>query len=359
METARKVSNRCSIQRPVRDEQYSRGEVLQRRPNTQTIQWFLEMEGSGQLDLDPPYQRRSVWNDAYRRFYVDTILRNYPSPAIYLQVETRPGVPTVYHVIDGKQRLETLIAFTKDGFHLGNYFAAEGYSNPYYSDLSEDLQERFADYVLSVENISRTTPDEIKSAFERLNRNTAKLNNQELRKAQFEGAFITKMSVLAENPLWVNLGVASRARVSRMLDVEYVSEIYLLTMHGILDGSPALLDKYYAEYDEEIPGDDLVEEKYDSIREWIGGLDLNGTRWTNLGDFYSLWAAVRAILESGSELPDPESAEKMLRDFGDRVATPKRKVDRDYSDAVRQGTNKDTSRKTRADIVERLLTGRI
>lgn len=331
---------------------------MQRRPNTQTVQWFLETHASLQLDLDPPYQRRSVWNDAYRRFYIDTILRNYPSPAIYLQVETRPGVPTVYHVIDGKQRLETLLSFTQDEFHLGSFFNAEGYSNPYYSDLSPELQESLADYVLSVENISRTTSDEIKSAFERLNRNTAKLNNQELRKAQFEGAFITKMSLLAEHPFWASIGVASRARVSRMLDVEYVSEIYLLTMHGILDGSPSILDRHYADYDEEIPGDDDAEASYAQILEWISALDLSGTRWTNLGDFYSLWAAVHELLRQ-ENLPDAHEAEDRLRAFGQRVAEPESETERAYSDAVRQGTNKDSSRRTRAEILQRVLTGAI
>lgn len=331
---------------------------MHRRPNTQTVQWFLETHASGQLDLDPPYQRRSVWNDAYRRFYIDTILRDYPSPAIYLQVETRPGVPTVYHVIDGKQRLETLISFTQDEFHLGDYFSAEGFSDPYYSDLSPDLQARFTDYVLSVENISRTTDNEIKSAFERLNRNTAKLNSQELRKAQYEGAFIAKMSVVAQHPFWTTIGVASRARVSRMLDVEYVSEIYLLTMHGILDGNARLLDSYYAQYDEEIPDDGETESAYTEVLEWVDRLNLSGTRFTNLGDFYSLWAAVHELSKQG-DLPDPGEAETRLRAFGERVSDPETGEERQYSDAVRQGTNKDTSRRTRAEILRKVLIGEL
>lgn len=329
---------------------------MQRRPNTQTVQWFLETQAAGQLDLDPPYQRRSVWNDAYRRFYIDTILRNFPSPAIYLQVETRPGIPTVYHVIDGKQRLETLIAFTRDEFHLARYFESENYLNAYYSDLSEDLQERLADYVLSVENISRSTSDEIKSAFERLNRNTAKLNNQELRKAQFEGVFISKMSVLAEHPFWVDLGIATRARIARMLDVEYVSEIYLLTMHGITDGTPSALDEYYAAYDEEIPNAQGADTEYTRILEWIGDLDLSSTRWTNLGDFYSLWAAVHVLLKEDS-LPEHSAAVARLRDFDSRVSAPTSETERRYSDAVRQGTNKESSRRTRAEILVSILQG--
>lgn len=329
---------------------------MQRRPNTQTVQWFLEMDASGQLDLEPQYQRRSVWNDDYRRFYIDTILRNYPSPAIYLEHETKPGSPTIFHVIDGKQRLETIIAFTKGEFHLGGYFASEGFLNGYFSDLNPELQDEFVDYVLSVENITRSTTEEIKSAFERLNKNTAKLNRQELRKAQYEGAFISKMTVLAEHPFWSTVGVATRARISRMLDVEYVSEIYLLTMHGVLDGNPSVLDEYYSEYDEEIPSQEDTDARYYGALEWLDQINLQGTRWTNLGDFYSLWAAVLKLKDDGL-LPTIEEAERRLREFGDRVSTPTTEEERAYSDAVRQGTNKDTSRTTRTDIVGRVLSG--
>jgi hypothetical protein len=316
------------------------------------------MDASKQLDLDPKYQRRSVWNDEYRRFYIDTILRNYPSPAIYLEIETRPGTPTIYHVIDGKQRLETLISFTKDAFHIGGYFANEGYENSYYSELSPELQDAFVDYVLSVENITRASNEEIKSAFERLNKNTAKLNRQELRKAQFEGAFISKMTVLAEDPFWTSVGVASRARISRMLDVEYVSEIYLLTMRGIQDGNPNILDKLYAEYDDEILHEDETDKKYYAALSWLKDIDLQGTRWTNLGDFYGLWSAVLDLRESGS-LPDHSDAIARLRKFSEQAVDPKSADEIAYSDAVRQGTNKESSRRTRSSIVAKILTGGI
>lgn len=328
---------------------------MHRRPNTQTVQWFLEMEGTGQLDLNPPYQRRSVWNDDYRRFYIDTILRNYPSPSIYLDAETRAGMPTVYHVIDGKQRLETLIAFTRDQFHLGRYFQAEGYPDAYYSELSEDLRDQFIDYVLSVENISRSTDAEIKSAFERLNRNTAKLNRQELRKAQYEGEFISRMNSLAAHPFWETIGVANRTRISRMLDVEYVSEIFLLTMHGVQDGSPNKLDDYYAQYDDEIPDEAATTSHFFAILDWFSKVDLSGTRFTNLGDFYSLWGAVMSELEKNSVL-DPAQARARLQEFSDAVATPSTDDERAYSDAVRQGTNKESSRQIRVDVLGRKIS---
>lgn len=326
---------------------------MRRRSNTQTVQWFLEMQAREQLDLDPAYQRRSVWNTDYRRYYIDTILRDYPSPTIYLELEAAPGEPTMYHVIDGKQRLETIIDFTNDRFHLGSLLEDQGYSDPYYSALSQDMKTSLVDYVLSVENISRSSYEEIQSAFARLNKNTAKLNRQELRKAQFSGAFITKMTELATNPFWTRIGVASRTRISRMLDVEYVSEIYLLTMHGVMEGGSNPLDDYYADYDSAIPEEDRTDARFYACLEWFSDLELAG-RWNNLGDFYSLWAAVLELIEDG-RIPTQRQAEEALTAFGEAVATPASDTERAYSDAVRQGTNKEASRSLRRAILASLL----
>src|ERR1019366_3269453 len=104
---------------------------MERRPNTQNVQWFLVHYGAGQLILDPPFQRRSVWSLDYRRAFIDTVLRDYPAPPIFLQEEVEPGRPTVYNVIDGKQRLTALIDFVNSEFHLGRLMAEEGFEDAY------------------------------------------------------------------------------------------------------------------------------------------------------------------------------------------------------------------------------------
>ncbi len=48
---------------------------MQRRSTSQDISWFLDLKRNGQIDMDPPYQRRSVWNSKDRRFFLDTIFR--------------------------------------------------------------------------------------------------------------------------------------------------------------------------------------------------------------------------------------------------------------------------------------------
>src|ERR1700677_1122365 len=86
---------------------------MDRRPTTQDISWLLDLDKNGQLDLNPPYQRRSVWTAKDRRFFLDTIFRNFPSPAIFLHKNISDTGAVKYFVVDGKQRLETILRFSK------------------------------------------------------------------------------------------------------------------------------------------------------------------------------------------------------------------------------------------------------
>ncbi len=332
---------------------------MRRRPNTQSVQWFLEIDAAGQLDLEPAYQRRSVWNQDYQRFFVDTVLRDFPAPPIYLDVETRPGAPTLYHVIDGKQRLESLLMFSRDEIHLGKYADKLGLksSEKYFSQLPERLQTQFVEYTLSVENISQAQSTELTEAFDRLNRNVAKLNDQELRNAQFSGAFISKMTALAEDPFWTEIGVATRSRIRRMSDVEYVSELYVLTMHGVQDGK-STLDHFYAAYDEEITDEEVHDVRFRLVLEWLRSLsiDWRSTRFRNLGDLYGLWAAVLR-LHDAAQLPSSGKATTRLSAFEAALDKPAEEQTQTYSDAVRQGTNKDTNREVRAAILAEVIQG--
>ena len=57
---------------------------MERRPTTQDLTWLIDLRRNNQLDTDPPYQRRSVWTRNDKQYFLDTIFRNYPSPAIFL-----------------------------------------------------------------------------------------------------------------------------------------------------------------------------------------------------------------------------------------------------------------------------------
>src|ERR1035437_5757442 len=108
---------------------------FQRTPNTQTASWFLDLRDSGKLELNPPYQRRSVWTYNYKQFFIDSIVRNYPTQAIFLDLAIEPDQPSVYRVLDGKQRLTTLIDFTADTFPAPESLDDFRVAGQYYSDF--------------------------------------------------------------------------------------------------------------------------------------------------------------------------------------------------------------------------------
>lgn len=43
---------------------------MSRAINFQTVSWFWDLYTRGLLDLEPPYQRRSVWNQEYKDFWL-------------------------------------------------------------------------------------------------------------------------------------------------------------------------------------------------------------------------------------------------------------------------------------------------
>ncbi len=75
-----------------------------RRQNFQTISWFSDLFKRKLLNLEPPYQRRSVWNQSYKNDFIDTILLQYPAPAIFLYEEVSVEGVSIYQVVDVANR---------------------------------------------------------------------------------------------------------------------------------------------------------------------------------------------------------------------------------------------------------------
>lgn len=336
--------------RPIRDDGGTLQRVLLRRSATQTIAWFVDLAHGEQLDLEPPYQRRSVWNLQYQQYFIDSILKNFPSPAVFLDVEITANGRSVYHVVDGKQRLTAILEFVQDRFQTLPDPSAGG-TGRYFSDLPEDVKRRFLSYILPVEMIESADEPELEEAFDRLNRNVAKLNSQELRHARFSGEFIKLMETLAEDPFWTDIGIATPARIRRMNDIEYVSELFVLTMHGVQEGKERL-DEYYAIYDDEIPEVDLHRRRYERVKALIASLwpHFTSDRFKNLADFYSLWAAALEIIDGDQGIDVATSAAK-LSEFASSVREGAGGSAQRYLVAATQGSNKAPNRQIRAELL--------
>ncbi|MFJ7238150.1 DUF262 domain-containing protein [Streptomyces olivaceus] len=325
----------------------------------QTAGWFLDLKSAGRLDLDPPYQRRSVWNLSFQQFFIDSLVRNYPAPTIFLQVDVYVDKPTIYRVIDGKQRLTALFDFKDDAFTTPDTLDDIGLAGLYYSELPQEVKLQILEYIFTVEQIKQASPGELNQAFDRLNRNVARLNKQELRHARFEGEFIRKVEQLAEHPFWVQVGLVTPARIRRMQDVEYVSELYIISSSGVQEGKD-YLDEFYAGFDREIPNEREADASFFAVQDYLKLVDadypLKPTRFSNVADFYSLWAAISQLNEN-SQLPLPTDAARRLKEFSVELDEQETRRSTDYRIAAVQGSNKRANREYRAKCLAEVLLG--
>src|SRR6516162_7658995 len=94
--------------------------MTNRRQNFQTISWFWDLYQRERLNLDPSYQRRSIWNQAFKDYFIETVLLGFPAPAIFLYEEISPEGRAIYNVVDGKQRLSTIFEFINGEFPVSD-----------------------------------------------------------------------------------------------------------------------------------------------------------------------------------------------------------------------------------------------
>lgn len=116
------------------------------------------------LILTPYFQRNLVWRDTHKRDFIDTILRGYPFPQIFLargpiNLETMDAYQCV---VDGQQRLNTIRQF------VDNKLDIEG---KYFSELPAKIREEFLKYEVPVIDFDLDAGDSrLKEVFHRLNR---------------------------------------------------------------------------------------------------------------------------------------------------------------------------------------------
>jgi hypothetical protein len=343
--------------------------VINRQSTTHTIAWFADQNRANKLNLDPPYQRLDlVWSKEYKRFFIDTILQNFPSPAIFLHAGTTEDGYTTYDVVDGKQRLTAIFEYIRGEFTVTGDNVPQEYAGISFVDLHPGIKDAFWNYGIPVQEVFGASEIELREAFDRLNRNNARLTSQELRHARFSGEFIQEMERLADEPFWEDIGIATKANVKRMRNVEYVSEIFLLTMHGVLEGTQSNnLDQYYRDYDEGIPDKDDHMRRYRAcmrIVENLGVQDIRSSRYKNLSDFYSLWTALLGYVDNPDQINYAETLDA-LKEFESQYSEYVQNPDSEdaqvnpdliaYYDNARQGVNKAANRSNRAQVLAKYI----
>jgi len=140
------------------------------------IDQFVAYLNTDKINLIRPFQRGHVWNLPTRRKLIQNIVEGRPIPAIFLYREAS-GSKYEYNILDGKQRLESLMLFvgthdaslkvddiTKYFFDRklsvqANFKIELGKKKVGIGDLDENLLRDFREYVLPTIEITLSEDD--------------------------------------------------------------------------------------------------------------------------------------------------------------------------------------------------------
>ncbi|MGD0138970.1 MAG: DUF262 domain-containing protein, partial [Tepidisphaeraceae bacterium] len=172
---------------------------MQATPDKQTVRELLELRRNNMLTANPEYQRGKVWTEAQKKKLVDSVLRGYPIPLIYLHhidKKVGPFGRDDLEIIDGQQRLNALWEFGEGAWSLFDPIVDEEearfpsfikavpcpWGGKDIHSLDPTIRQSFLDTPLSIVMIKTDEPNEARDLFIRLQAGMP-LNSQEKRDA--------------------------------------------------------------------------------------------------------------------------------------------------------------------------------
>ncbi len=251
-----------------------------------------------ELNVNPWYQRRSVWNNPQKSYLINTLFEKKPIPAIYIRhsIDLDLG-KSIKEVVDGQQRTRTILEYCEDKFTARHPSYLNRVS---FKDLNKTERQDFLLTAIPVGYLLGADDADVIDIFGRINSVSKSLNAQEKRNANFSGEFKQFCLEQASSRInfWRNYSIFTSNDIARMNEVQFISDIVLNFIVGLSDFSPTKLSKAYEDYDADFPQRSEVESRLNRAFDFLGNLPenvLSETIFSRQPLFFSLIVVIDAV----------------------------------------------------------------
>jgi len=263
----------------------------------------------------PEFQRKFVWSKNSASRFIESLLLGLPIPNIFLFKE-----PTSekHLIIDGQQRLMTLVCFFKGKFN-DRKFTLSGISELWegktFESLNEDDRLRLCNSWIRTTIFKQDSPknnmDSVYEVFERLNTGGLKLSSQEIRSCIFHGKFNQFLHELNENKIWREIcGPKSK----RLRDIEIILRFFaFLEWESRYTPPMKHFLNLYMEENRECSDQELVEKAaifektVECIFSSLGPKPFQNKKGFNVAVFDSVATSIAKRLKEGTVLSQAET----------------------------------------------------
>jgi hypothetical protein len=260
-----------------------------------TLSDFVLWQEHQILVISPKFQRRPVWRTPARSYFIDTLLRGMTVPPLYFRMTQENG-KTVREVVDGQQRVRSVLDFLKGEYRLSTTLKA-AWAGKKFAQLSVAEQQKIMSFSFTAEIFKGISDKQVLEVFCRLNMNGIPLNKQELRNGKFFGLFKTVSYDLALTYLqfWRNHKIFSEQSIARILEVELTSEL-LIAGHSGMQDKKTSVDTFYSDlenaYPEQVRDEKRFKETLTTISETFSADNLAVSEFRRPPLFYTLYCVV-------------------------------------------------------------------
>ncbi|MCM1985610.1 DUF262 domain-containing protein [Methanococcoides seepicolus] len=217
--------------------------VLNLYPIDYPFESLVQRVDKNKLKLDPHFQRVYKWNkdgEVKTSRFIESALMRIPLPACYFAEDDENN----HLVIDGVQRITTIVRFFKDEFALKGLTAYKELNGKKFSELGKYKNELESYTIRCIILRNDNKQQLVQDIFARLNQGGVSLTPQEIRHALYPGNLDSLLSKLAQNTNISKFGLGKNG--SRKKDGLQNEEQVLrfFAMKGDLSDYNGIMDKY-------------------------------------------------------------------------------------------------------------------
>jgi hypothetical protein len=319
------------------------------------------------LVLRPFFQRRLVWTNVVKDYFLETVHLGLPFPEIFMatgQLDTQT-MQRVNWLVDGQQRVSTLREYVLNSDDLVRGLKRV---RPY-AELSEDEKRKFLDYQVIVRDLGTVTEEQIREIFSQINSTDYSLRTMERLNALFSGAYKQFCENLSLDSFFERHNVFTSSDQRRMRDLDFCV-ILITTLLSTYYHRDELNREYLKRYNDEFPEGDRLRGQISSVFEFVErcGFGERSRPWKKT-DLLTLLVELHSALAVRGLPLDPALVGASLKTFYSRVddlyakggakEDEPPKVDAEvfrYLKAATKATNDKYARVDRGEIIGKILT---
>lgn len=309
---------------------------------------------SGNLVLQPAFQRKFVWNLKHQKTFIDTVLKQLPFPEIYI-ADTGINLDQISSqevVVDGQQRLNTLVKYIDGNLAINNRDTIKQFK-----ELTKTEQTKFLSYKVVVRQLEDVDADTIREIFRRINLTRYALNAYEIQHAIYDGEYIGLAKGISKSKEFNTIPAFGDSESSRMQDLGFILLVMTtLENQGYFSGDTEI-EKFIKKYDSDFPNKKATENLLIDTIKIIIKLKLKpDSTWYRKSNLFTLFVEIAL----SSDLPNLVSLSDKLVQFEKKLSQNKDadKTKNDYSkyySYMYTGTNSRQARVERSIIFKKYI----